>query len=866
MSYITGSVIQASDFNLLASVTGTPLNVVINGDFETGTLDSWTSTVQGSSALESSDVISGSYSLRFNGGATTPRRDLTYSDYVDNVKPGHFIKVTFVARRGEGANLPDADLRCRVRYQEPGGTNYHSFGASVSAQANTEGNQELTIETVAPDGVGGVHLSFDCPNLSTGYWLIDDVSLFIVGDKAGHLWGVGGGDRGYGQSTPTLVTNSSNLIIPSWANLQTILSNLCEWQDSSTTHLPGATNFARGAIITAFGKQIPLVDPGFESGTWSGSSNIPSDENIWSTPGAVSGTTYTVTDNDSHSGIYSMHVDTGSTAGTRRLAMKAIDHRSDLAGRVVQAKGWIKRLSGSGGTNAIRVQWRNSSNSSEGAVNGSSITEVGDWQQSVLTATIPANVTRVDIEFVTSAVDSEFLFDDCEIMISPSIPSLLEILDENRLNYQIENMTLTTNVASSTRTSPWGGGTSSISCEFSVTFEDENSARYFFNTGGEIRLALDHPDTSTQQDTNWNNILDDLVVAFRAHTTTRLSGSTGHGYNGEDGYDSRGYYELTTTYQTVYDGINSGTGSYSTNDYHVEAKANSITSENGAKGSEIWFRVTLTDQHTNEFFDEVKGGTNVTLSHLRATGAPLESPIAAPICVVENSFNDEIEISIGSISTFSYTALQENDSADISVTIPNGCKGLLVAVATGSSATDTSQDFITLTLDPNGGDEVSTSTPVVRTGTFNISKFLLFEKDQLPPPGTYTLRAEHTNLEGAETFILGAAFPLICDRDVEVRQTAGTSPTNTTQVTNSFTEEIASGSLVVQVVNGGNHNTTMTFNDLANEVIDEWDTPGGANTAAVAYEIDPSEDQSFQVTCSGTQNRFAAAAVEIAIT
>lgn len=195
---------------------------------------------------------------------------------------------------------------------------------------------------------------------------------------------------------------------------------------------------------------------------------------------------------------------------------------------------------------------------------------------------------------------------------SYDIQDVLSTLDTNRLNFQIGNMTLSNNASSSTRNSTWGAGSSGITCEFSVSFSNEDAARYFFNTGGDIRLALNHPSTLTPRDSSWNTILDNLVVSFKANTSSRLSGSFGVSRD-------VGYYQLTTNYQTILDGTNTGVSAYSVNDFDVSAKTGPFTGTNGSKGSIVYFKVTLADEQSNAFSDIVQPGTSVSLSHLRAT-------------------------------------------------------------------------------------------------------------------------------------------------------------------------------------------------------------------------------------------------------
>jgi hypothetical protein len=209
------------------------------------------------------------------------------------------------------------------------------------------------------------------------------------------------------------------------------------------------------------------------------------------------------------------------------------------------------------------------------------------------------------------------------------LPAMLALVDANRLTAAVANMTVTSSAASSTRATTWGAGISSITCTFNVTFADENSARYFFNSGGGIRIALSHPDTTTPQNSSWNTILSNFNASFNANATTKLTGTYGNP-------QAIGYYQLTTAFQTIVDGTNApGTGAYSVNDFIIQARATVITGLNGAKGSVLEFKVTLTDEHQNAFSDLVAAGTVATLGHIRATNLPNRP---APTCSVTTAF------------------------------------------------------------------------------------------------------------------------------------------------------------------------------------------------------------------------------------
>ena len=189
--------------------------------------------------------------------------------------------------------------------------------------------------------------------------------------------------------------------------------------------------------------------------------------------------------------------------------------------------------------------------------------------------------------------------------------TMIANVDSNRFNTNSgASMTLTSNALTITRATTWGAASGGITAVATVSFTSEDAARYFFNSGGEVRFAISHPTGSTQ-DNNWNAALTNVgTVAFKAHATTR-TGTAGNP-------SAIGYYELTTTNQSILSGA-IGTGAYSTNSIAVSARAATITGANGAKGSQIIFTITLTDSHTNAFSDICAAGTAVTFAHLKAT-------------------------------------------------------------------------------------------------------------------------------------------------------------------------------------------------------------------------------------------------------
>lgn len=210
------------------------------------------------------------------------------------------------------------------------------------------------------------------------------------------------------------------------------------------------------------------------------------------------------------------------------------------------------------------------------------------------------------------------------IEFQQAFQSLLTSMDIGRLNSSSWGKTLFPNQAVSTRATQWGTPTTqAIAATFLISFDDENKARYFFNTGGAINFNLQHADVSTPQNQSWNQILNALgTIQFSANNTNR----TGTGGTA----NTIGYYDLVAGWQTIFNGTNIGGGAYSSNDVVIQAQYESYTGLYGAKGAAIRFRVTLTDEHSNPFSDVVNAGTTCRIGATKAT--TFVSGIQTPTC------------------------------------------------------------------------------------------------------------------------------------------------------------------------------------------------------------------------------------------
>ena len=132
---------------------------------------------------------------------------------------------------------------------------------------------------------------------------------------------------------------------------------------------------------------------------------------------------------------------------------------------------------------------------------------------------------------------------------------------------------------SSTYTSAWANSLSSTS---TFTFANENACRGYFNGGGKVGFTSTRSGgSSTTQNTNWTDTLSALGNYQLKHDTSYAASGTNSGL---------GFYELTTSYQTLWTKF--GSGSYASNFFKVEGKINSTTNP-----TVITMRTTWSDPH-----------------------------------------------------------------------------------------------------------------------------------------------------------------------------------------------------------------------------------------------------------------------------
>lgn len=129
----------------------------------------------------------------------------------------------------------------------------------------------------------------------------------------------------------------------------------------------------------------------------------------------------------------------------------------------------------------------------------------------------------------------------------------------------------------------------SVSATVTVTFTTANAARWFFNSGGQIKIQSTRSDGAvSDQNTEWTRILDDAgEQAFGAQIPV-INFSPLNGGN---------YYRLTNSYQIWY--TTSGTSPYTLNTYRISARSRNIANNSSGTARIIDFSLEFIDEYTD---------------------------------------------------------------------------------------------------------------------------------------------------------------------------------------------------------------------------------------------------------------------------
>jgi len=205
------------------------------------------------------------------------------------------------------------------------------------------------------------------------------------------------------------------------------------------------------------------------------------------------------------------------------------------------------------------------------------------------------------------------------IQFLSAIPTNLSSIYSGRLNAATQGST-------ATNTATYGSTWSSIlTFTHTATFANGDAARFFFNSGGQIKMTVSHP-SGTGINLLFNNLCSNVgTIAMSAVTsgTQSIAGTSyagiqkvGGGGNSPTIDSTKGYYGLTTANATVFtQTASTGPTGYLSTFIRMIVKSNGTQGSNGDTGSVITVYT---------IWDEVPDGLTVAASS--ATTMTLAAP------------------------------------------------------------------------------------------------------------------------------------------------------------------------------------------------------------------------------------------------
>jgi hypothetical protein len=179
----------------------------------------------------------------------------------------------------------------------------------------------------------------------------------------------------------------------------------------------------------------------------------------------------------------------------------------------------------------------------------------------------------------------------------------------------------TTAVTTSNRTTAW---VSQCQCVIQFYWANANDARYWFNSGGKIRISANRTSgAGTAQNTSWTTLLS-------AAGTQNFGGAVPN--TGTTPNDGTNWYKTTSTFQTFYTATASSP--YGSNNYRLQARCVDVPSNSGGTAASGEIRVLFTDGYTDSGAggfpnpppgDDIDGTLTVSVSTLFATGIMVPS-------------------------------------------------------------------------------------------------------------------------------------------------------------------------------------------------------------------------------------------------
>jgi len=188
--------------------------------------------------------------------------------------------------------------------------------------------------------------------------------------------------------------------------------------------------------------------------------------------------------------------------------------------------------------------------------------------------------------------------------------TLLDTATTNRFRIAT-NQSVISSKGAATFTSAWSASaqfTLTVTGTGSTDLERADNLRYFFNSGGKVRITPSITGgSSTRQVDAWKTLLNTAgIQSFGADTNPTVN-----------------YYTLTNSFQTYYQQTSTGVYGYAGASYRLEARTN-VSNNSIGTATTLFLRAILTDLYTDPGppppGDSIDGTLTIAVEELKASG------------------------------------------------------------------------------------------------------------------------------------------------------------------------------------------------------------------------------------------------------
>jgi hypothetical protein len=284
---------------------------------------------------------------------------------------------------------------------------------------------------------------------------------------------------------------------------------------------------------------------------------------------------------------------------------QATDFNTLAGGNPVTSSGTLNTVWATGGTTAGYGQTAVANTTA-----GSIIASNQQWANLVTSTASAATHQGTSITAVTAPVSGG------TIVYLSAIPTNLTTIYNSRLNAATQGAT-TANTA--TRATTW---TTAITFTHTVTFANGDAARYFFNSGGQLKVTCSHANSTAGINLLFNNLASNVGTVVLSSPTSGAITVSSVSYNGVTKIGgggtaptistNTGYYALTTANATIFtQTASTGPSGYLGTFIRMIAKSNGTQGVNGDAGSVITI-YTIWDEVPNGLTVGTGSTTTVT--------------------------------------------------------------------------------------------------------------------------------------------------------------------------------------------------------------------------------------------------------------